>query len=192
MYKKSQSDFLVCQKPPEVIFNMTEIIVIVAVAQNGVIGKDNAIPWHIKEDFLHFKEKTMGYPCIMGDKTYDSLPDFARPLPGRENIVCTLIDDYKAEGATLFHDFNKAIEYVKKKNVSKAFVIGGATIYKLGMEVADIFELTRIYHNYDGDTFYSDIDFDKWEEINKEDHEGMDVKNKIKVKFSFITYRRKK
>ncbi len=167
---------------------MTKIIVIVAVAQNGAIGKDNDIPWRIKEDFLHFKEKTMGFPVIMGDKTYDSLPDNARPLPGRENIVCTLVKDYKAECATIFHDFNEAIEYVKQKNVEKAFIIGGATIYKLGMQVADIFELTRIYHDYDADTFYPEIDFSKWEIINKEDHEGMDVKNKIKVKFSFITY----
>ncbi len=170
---------------------MTEIIVIVAIAQNGAIGKNNDIPWHIKEDFQHFKEKTDGFPCIMGDKTYDSLPDNFRPLPGRENIVCTLDKDYKAEGAKIFHDFNEAIEYVKKKNVEKAFVIGGATIYKLGMGVADIFELTRIYHDYDGDAFYPEIELDKWEMINKEDHEGMDVKNKIKVKFSFITYRGK-
>src|SRR3989338_3458604 len=104
-------------------FNMTEIVVIVAVAQNGAIGKNNDIPWHIKEDFLHFKEKTKGYPVIMGDKTYDSLPDNSRPLPGRENVVCTLIPDYKAKGATIFHDFNEAIEYVKKKKVEKAFII---------------------------------------------------------------------
>jgi len=171
---------------------MTEIVVIVAVAQNGAIGKDNAIPWHIKEDFLHFKEKTMGCPVIMGDKTYDSLPDNARPLPGRENIVCTLDPDYKAEGATLFNDFNKAIEYVKQKDIERAYIIGGATIYKLGMKIADIFELTRIYHDYDADTFYPEINEAEWEIINKEDHEGLDKKNNINVKFSFITYRRKR
>lgn len=170
---------------------MTQIIVIVAIAKNGAIGKNNDIPWHIKEDFLHFKEKTKGYPCIMGDKTYDSLPDSSRPLPGRENIVCTLDKDYKAEGAIIFHDFNEAIEYVKKKGEEKAFIIGGATIYKLGMLVADIFELTRIYHDYDADAFFPEIDFNKWEMINKEDREGKDIKNKIDVKFSFITYKRK-
>lgn len=170
---------------------MTEIIVIVAIAQNNAIGINNSIPWLIKEDFQHFKDKTMGYPCIMGDKTYDSLPDSARPLPGRENIVCTLDKSYKAEGAVIFHDFNKAIRYVKKKNAEKAFIIGGATIYKLGMEVADALELTRIHHDYDADAFYPNIDFDDWELVNKEDHEGMDIKNKIKVKFSFLTYRRR-
>ncbi len=171
---------------------MTEIAVIVAIAQNNAIGKDNAIPWHIREDFLHFKEKTMGCPVIMGDKTYDSLPDFARPLPGRENIVCTLDPNYKAEGAKLFNDFNKAIEYVRNKDIERAYIIGGATIYKLGMKVADIFELTRIYHDYDADAFYPEINFDEWEEIAKEDHESADIKNKMNVKFSFITYKRKK
>ncbi|MBW2966492.1 dihydrofolate reductase [Candidatus Woesearchaeota archaeon] len=171
---------------------MTEIIVIVAVAKNNAIGKDNDIPWHIKEDFEHFKEKTSGFPCIMGDKTYESLPDNAKPLPGRENIVLTFDKNYKPKGTTVFNDFYEAIEYVKKKGVEKAFIIGGATIYKLGMKVADIFELTRIYHDYDADTFYPEINFDEWELINQEDHEGMDIKNKFNVKFSFLTYKRKK
>ena len=119
---------------------MTEIIVIVAVAQNGVIGKDNDIPWRIKEDFQHFKDATLGFPCIMGDKTYESLPEGARPLPGRENIVLTFDKNYKPEGTTIFHDFYEAIEYVRSKGIEKAFITGGATIYKLGMQVADKFE----------------------------------------------------
>jgi len=171
---------------------MTEIIVIVAVAQNNAIGKDNDIPWHIKEDFEHFKEKTSGCPCIMGDKTYESLPDNAKPLPNRENIVLTFDKEYNPEGTTIFHDFYEAIEYVKKKGVEKAFIIGGATIYKLGMKVADIFELTRIHQDYEADTFYPEINFDEWELMNQEDHESMDIKNKIPVKFSFLTYKRKK
>lgn len=171
---------------------MTDIVVIVCVAQNGAIGKDEDIPWHIKEDFEHFKEKTKGFPCIMGDVTYDSLPDNARPLPGRENIVCTFKEDYNPEGTTIFHDFFEAIQYVKDKGVEKAFIIGGATIYKLGMKVADTFELTRIHKDYDADTFYPEINFDEWELINQEDHEGKDIKNNIDVKFSFFTYRRKK
>lgn len=171
---------------------MTEIVVIVAIAQNGAIGKDNVIPWHIKEDFQHFKNKTNGYPVIMGDMTYDSLPDNFRPLPGRENIVCSLNPDYRAEGATLFDDFNKAIEYAKGLEVDKAFIIGGATIYKLGMNVADVFELTRIWHDYEADTFYPEIDFNQWEEVNREDQDVRDIKNDLNVKVSFITYRRKR
>ncbi len=171
---------------------MTEIIVIVCVAQNGAIGKDNDIPWHIREDFQHFKEQTEGHPCIMGDKTYESLPDNARPLPNRENIVLTFDKDYHPEGTTIFHDFNEAIKYVKDKGEEKAFITGGATIYKLGMEVADTFELTRIHKDYDADTFYPEVDFSKWELVNQIDKEGEDVKSKEMVKFSFLTYKRKK
>ena len=171
---------------------MTEIIVIVAVAQNGAIGKDGDIPWRIKEDFQHFKDKTMGHPCIMGDKTYESLPDNAKPLPGRENIVLTFDKDYKPEGTTIFYDFNEAIEYVKKKGVEKAFIIGGATIYKLGMKVEDTFELTRIYKDYESYVFFPEINFDEWELTNQEDQEGIDKNSGETVKFSFLTYKRKK
>ncbi len=155
---------------------MTEIVVIVAIAENNAIGKDNDIPWHIPEDFKHFQQKTMGHPCIMGDKTYDSLPK--RPLPGRENIVCTLDKEYTADGAKIFHDFYEALEYVKDKD--KAFIIGGATIYKLGMKVADTFELTRVHMSPEADTFYPEINWNEWELINEEPYE----------KYSFLTYKR--
>ena len=82
---------------------MTEIIVIVAVAQNGIIGRNNDIPWRIKEDFQHFKDATLGFPCIMGDKTYDSLP--VKPLPGRENVVCTFDKNYPPQSTTIFYYF---------------------------------------------------------------------------------------
>jgi dihydrofolate reductase len=170
---------------------MTEIIVIVAIAQNNAIGKDNKIPWHIKEDFERFKKKTMGFPCLMGDKTFESLPDNARPLPGRENIVLTLDKEYKPEGTTVFNDFNEAIRYVYDKKYEKAFIIGGATIYKLGMEIADILELTKIHKNYDADTFL-ELDLKGWELVNEEDKEGKDLNSDETVKFSFLTYGRKK
>lgn len=169
---------------------MTEIIVIVAVAQNGIIGKNNDIPWRIKEDFRHFKDATLGFPCIMGDKTYESLP--VKPLPGRENIVLTLDNDYQPEGTTVFHDFNKAIQYVKAKNFQKVFITGGATIYRLGMKVADTFELTRIYKDYDGDISYPKIDFNEWELVKREDNKSVDTLCNEPVEFSFLTYRRKK
>ncbi len=167
---------------------MTEIVIIAAVAQNRAIGKDNDIPWHIKEDFLHFKNKTNGFPIIMGDKTFDSLPK--RPLPGRENIVCTLDKDYRAE-ATLFYDFKKAIRYVREKKPERAYIIGGASIYRLGMDVADTLEITKIYKDYDADTFFPHIDPKEWQIVEKEDHKGIDIKNNVEVEYSFITYNRK-
>jgi len=157
---------------------MAEIVVIAAVADNNVIGKDGDIPWRISEDFRHFKELTMGHPCIMGDVTFKSLPDNARPLPGRENIVLTFRKDYKPQGTTVFNDFDKAIEYVKDK--PKAFICGGATIYRLGLEVADTLELTRVHMQPEGDTLFPEIDFSKWKLVREEKHE----------KYSFLTYRR--
>ena len=164
---------------------MAEIIVIVAVAQNGVIGKDGDIPWRIKEDFQHFKDLTMGHPCIMGDKTYESLPENAKPLPGRENIVLTFDKNYHPEGTTIFHSFEEAIEYCKDKE--KVFITGGASIYKLGLKAADILELTRIHKDFEGDVFFPEINFDEWELIKKEDK--TDEKHGA---FSFLTYVRKK
>jgi dihydrofolate reductase len=156
---------------------MVEIIVIAAVAENNVIGKDGDIPWRIKEDFQHFKNLTYGHPCIMGDKTYESLPK--KPLPGRENIVLTFDKGYKPPQTTIFHSFEDSIEYVKNKE--KAYICGGATIYKIGIRVADKIELTRVHQNPDGDTKFPEINFNDWNLINEEKHEG----------YSFLTYIRK-
>lgn len=164
----------------------TQIIVIAAIAKNNVIGKDNDIPWRIKEDFKHFKDMTLGYPCIMGDKTYESLPDNAKPLKQRENIVLTFDKDYHPKGTTVFDDFNKAIQYCKDNQEKKVFIIGGRTIYSLGLKVADILELTHLDKEFEGDVYFPDIDYSIWELIKKEDH----VDNTY-GKYSFCTYRRK-
>lgn len=169
---------------------MTQIIIIAAVAQNGVIGSKNAIPWRISEDFKHFKNLTMGHPCIMGDKTYLSLPEQARPLPGRENIVLTFDEAFHPEGTTVFRDFDEAVAYARTRDPEKAFITGGATIYKLGLNVADILELTRVHREYEGEIRFPDFDPNAWELVNKEDGEGMDTVNGIPVSFSYETYKR--
>ncbi|MBU1854733.1 MAG: dihydrofolate reductase [Nanoarchaeota archaeon] len=96
-----------------------EVIIIAAVAKNNVIGYKGQIPWHISEDFKHFKEETMSYPCIMGDVTYESLPENSKPLPGRENVVLTFNKEYHPKGTTVMYDFEKAINYCKKKAAKK-------------------------------------------------------------------------
>ncbi|MBN2112106.1 dihydrofolate reductase [Candidatus Woesearchaeota archaeon] len=169
---------------------MAEIIVIAAVAQNNAIGKDGDIPWRLSEDFQHFQKKTMGHPCVMGDKTYESLPDNAKPLPGRENIVLTFDKSYNPPGTKIFFSWDDAMEYLKGKE--KVYICGGASIYRLGLKVADTLELTRIHKDIDGDTFFPEINFDEWELVKKEDSEGINKKNKELLKFSFLTYRRKK
>lgn len=170
---------------------MTKIAVIVAVAQNGVIGRKNDIPWRLSEDFQHFKELTMGCPCIMGDITYESLPESSRPLPGRENIVLTFDPNYHPDGTTIFNAFEDAIDYVRKKEVEIAYITGGSSIYKLGMAVADIFELTRIHKDIEGDIVYPDVDWDEWELIKQEDHRGTDKISGETLDYSFLTYHRK-
>ncbi len=169
---------------------MLEKIVIVAVAENGVIGKAGDIPWRIKEEFAHFKEKTMGHPCIMGCGTYESLPPRNRPLPGRENLVLSTRESYNPEGAKKFGSLDEALAYCKERASEKVFLIGGARVYIEGTERADTIEVTRIHREYEGDTFYPDIDPDIWTLVHKEDHEAVDVKNDLPVSFSFLRYRR--
>jgi dihydrofolate reductase len=171
---------------------MTEIIIIAAVAANGIIGNRQEIPWRISEDFKRFKRLTLGYPCIMGDATYDSLPDPSRPLPGRENVVLSLDPDYRRPGTTVFHEFDEAMAYVRGQGVSKAFITGGATIYRLALPIADTLELTRLYRDYPGDVLFPPIDDKEWELVSDEPHEGLDAKSGEKIGYSFSTYRRRR
>lgn len=161
---------------------MTEIIIIVAIADNYGIGKNGKIPWYISEDFKYFKRQTMGYPCIMGDVTFESLPDNARPFPGRENIICTFKENYAPKGTTVFNDFYKAIDYAKNKGADKAFICGGATIYKLGMKVADKLMITKVHMTPEADTFFPEIKNDEWELVSQDPHDG----------FAFEIYSRRK
>lgn len=163
-----------------------EIIIISAVASNNVIGYNNYIPWHIKEDFLHFKNLTMGYPCLMGDRTYDSLPN--KPLPGRENIVLTLDKEYRTgPGVPIFYNFETALEYVENSKLDKCFIIGGASIYKQAINIATKLEITRIHQSYAGDTYFPDIN-NKWELVSEDNKIALDTNNNINVSLSFQTY----
>ena len=150
-------------------------------AENRVIGKDNAIPWSIKGNLAHFKEATMDFPCIMGRKTWESLPK--KPLPGRLNIVVskTLTDnDFPdAQDVKVFSSLDSAIEYCE--DYEKVFICGGEAIYKEAMQLANKLDLTLIPGQYDGDTYFPEID-NSW--MKKE---TADFKN-----FSVVTYVREK
>lgn len=169
---------------------MGDIIIISALAKNKTIGKDKDIPWRLSEDFRHFQNQTMGCPCVMGDKTFESLPDNARPLPGRENIVLSLDPEYNAEGAKVFNSIESAMDYLKDKE--KVYICGGASIYRLMFKYATALDLTMIHHDIEGDTFFPEFDLNEWEEISREDGEGINKKNGEKLNFSFVFYRRKK
>jgi dihydrofolate reductase len=168
---------------------MTEIIIIAAVARNGVIGSRNDIPWRISEDFKRFKRLTLGHPCIMGDTTYDSLP--SRPLADRENIVLSLDPNFERPGTKVFRAFEAAVEYVRVQGVEKAFIAGGATIYRLALPIADTLELTRIDRDYPGDICFPSVDYDEWDLVGDEPSESIDSRSGQSVRYRYSTYRRR-
>ena len=140
------------------------ITLIVARADNGIIGKDGALPWHIAADLKRFKALTMGKPMIMGRKTFDSLPGI---LPGRRHIVLTR-GDWTAQSAEVVHEVGGALALAG----NEAFVIGGAEIFSLFEPFADRFELTEVHHDASGDTRMPAPDPTIWHETAREDHKG--------------------
>ncbi len=154
-------------------------IIIAAVSENGVIGKDGDIPWHYSEDMKHFKEKTMDHPVVMGSSTYRSLPEDFKPLPGRKNIVLTRSGIDADESVSVANSLEEAWE-IAKEHDEKAFIIGGSTIYEQTLEEADKLVLTRIHEEYEGDTFFPDWNKENWEEKKRDDREEL----------SFVEYQR--
>ena len=132
------------------------ISIIVAVAQNGVIGDKNALLWHISEDMRFFKRTTSGHPVIMGRKTYESL---GRPLPNRTNVVISRTIG-EIEGCTVVCSLEEAVAMFSAEE--EVFVIGGAQIYALALNVADRLYLTRVGYDYEGDTSFPEWDESKW------------------------------
>lgn len=126
------------------------ISLIVAHDQNRVIGKNNAMPWHIPEELAYFKKRTMGKALIMGRKTYDSI---GRPLPGRKMIVVTRNKDYVEEGVTVVHNLDDAIE-IAQDYAEEVMVIGGAEIFRLALTVAERLYITFIHKSYEGDVYF--------------------------------------
>jgi len=156
---------------------------ICAMSENRVIGKDKKMPWHLPEDLKHFKKITLGSPIILGRKTYESI---GKPLPGRENIVVTREVDFKAPGCIVVNSVEHALEAVSYSE--EAFVIGGAVIYHHLLHKLQKIYLTLIHENFDGDTFFPELNMDEWQETERSDHKS-DEKNKYN--YSFITLERK-
>lgn len=140
-----------------------KISIIVALAKNHVIGKDNQIPWHIPKDLQYFKRITLGKPMIMGRKNYESI---GRPLPGRKNIVLTRDKDYKAEGCTIVHTKEEAV--AATDNAEEIMIIGGGAIYQMFMDEADALYLTEIDSDVEGDVFFPKYDNTLWKEVSRE------------------------
>jgi dihydrofolate reductase len=165
-----------------------EIVLIVAVAENGVIGSSGAIPWRLKTDQRRLKTMTMGKPVVMGRKTFESL---RRPLPGRTNIVITRDANFRAAGAVVTNSFADArataLGDALRRLATEIAVIGGAEIYAQWMDVADRLEVTEVHAKPEGDTRLAPIDLEQWEEVARTSHVRTDDDT---ADFSYITYRR--
>jgi dihydrofolate reductase len=157
---------------------MSEIVLVVAIADNGVIGKDGGIPWHISEDLKRFKALTMGHTIVMGRKTWDSLPK--KPLPGRVNVVVTRQSDWRADGALTASSLGQATAGTS----GTVMVIGGEEIYQRALPMASRIELTEVHKDFDGDAKF-DLNRNGWRETAREDHVTADG-----LRYSYITLTR--
>lgn len=133
------------------------IIQVAAMTENRVIGRDNDMPWHLPADLAHFKQTTLGKPIIMGRKAHEAI---GRPLPGRHNIVMTRNQAYTADGCTVVHSAEQAIEAAG--SVTEIAVIGGEDIYRLFLPITDLIHLTLIHAEIEGDTWFPELDVHNW------------------------------
>jgi len=159
------------------------ITIIAAIAKENALGKDNQLIWHLPADLKRFKKVTLNHHIIMGRKTYESL---GKPLPNRTTIIITRNPNFKAEGCIVVNSLKAAIEASKLDE--NPYILGGAEIYKQAIEVADILDLTFVHHKFDADAFFPEINFNNWEEIERQDCKS-DEKNKYD--FSFVKYSKK-
>jgi len=160
------------------------ISIIVAAAENNVIGKNNDLIWHLPRDLKHFKETTTGHYIIQGRKTYES---YGKPLPNRTNVIITRDKNYKAEGCIVVHSLEDAIKEAQVD--SEPFIIGGGKIYEQALPMVDRIYLTRIHEKFEGDTFFPELDMNDWDVVD-ESYFAADEKNKYP--FTIFTLDRKK
>ncbi|THF61555.1 dihydrofolate reductase [Pseudothauera rhizosphaerae] len=159
-----------------------ELVLIAAVARNGVIGRENALPWRLKADLAHFKAVTTGHPVLMGRKTWESL---GRPLPGRRNLVVSRDPAWQAAGAERFP--SPAAALAAAKGAERVFVIGGADLYRQLIDQADTVMLTEVWADVEGDARFPEFDRPQFEELARESRQA-DADNEFG--FDFVTYRR--
>jgi dihydrofolate reductase len=165
---------------------MLNLSMIAAVGKNLELGKNNQLLCHLPADLKQFKDITSCYPVIMGDNTWESLP--IKPLPNRKNIVITLNNNANYTDCEIVHALDDAVKLVE--NEEKAFIIGGATIYKLFIDRIDTLYLTQIDANFDADVFFPNVDFSKWKMIEDESYEK-DEKNGYSMRFQVFERHKK-
>ncbi len=146
-----------------------KLALVVAVAENGVIGKNNSLPWRLPKDLAYFKQTTMGHPIIMGRLTFDSI---GRPLPGRENIVVTRQHDWQSEGVSVAHSLTDALEKARCHANNWAMLIGGANLYQQALPFCQRLYLTEVHASVAGDAYFPAFDRREWTEVSRQRHEA--------------------
>lgn len=159
------------------------ISAIFAISENGVLGKENKLPWHLPADLQHFKTITLGKPILLGRKTYQSI---GRPLPGRCNVVVSHDVNFQAPGCVVVNSIKTALEAVSYSD--EVIVIGGAFLYQQLLPRIQQLYLTIIHHHFEGDTFFPTLNMSEWYEVERIDHQP-DEKNHYA--YSFITLNKK-
>ena len=162
------------------------ITLIAAMAENRVIGRDNALPWHLPDDLARFKQRTQGHVVIMGRRTFESV---GRPLPNRRSIVVTRKHGYHPAGVEIAHSLGETLERARAADPEEVFILGGAEIYTLALPEADRLELTIVHADVTGDTFFPECDLTEWTLLQEQRHEA-DARHAHA--FSFRTYERRK
>ena len=161
-----------------------KLALIVAQSENRVIGRNNALPWHLSEDLKYFKAVTMGKVIIMGRKTYESI---GRPLPGRTNVVVTRDPAYQADGVTVAFSLQQAIEQATAiseiNGAEEALVIGGSELYAQALPLTQRLYLTQVHHQVDGDAYFPELDSAQWQQTSRQDFEAVELNP---YRYSFI------
>ncbi len=158
-----------------------KLSIIVATAEKGVIGKDNQLIWHLPEDLKMFRRLTTGHVIIMGRKTFESI---GKPLPNRTSIIISRNTDYLVEGCIVVGSLEEAIEKAKEIETEEAFIIGGAQIYALALDMADTVYLTQVHYNFEGDAFFPVLDTNIWTETERK---SFQPDEKHAYAFDFVT-----
>ncbi len=161
-----------------------KLSLIVAMSANRVIGRDNKMPWHLSADLKRFRAITMNSPILMGRKTFESI---GKPLDGRTNLILSKNENYQPEGCFVFNSLENALNAAGNFD-EELFIIGGATLYEMALPLAERLYLTDIQAEFQGDTFFPDIDFNEWNEIACEQ---IDNDEKVDFSYRFLTLEKK-
>jgi len=162
-----------------------KVSLIVAVSENGIIGKNNDLIWHLPKDMKFFKDTTLGHHVIMGRRNFESIPHKFRPLPNRTNIIITRQANYSAKDCITVNSIKDALEVARQNGDKEPFIIGGGQIYKIALEenLVDKIYLTKVHHSFDGDAFFPELN-SEWIETKKIENKTDD---KHRYSYDFIT-----